>query len=132
MPVSMWSASHQISKSPQLIMDNQLTCQIMTSNQLVALQLDLDQQSTLSSIIMVDRLNPSASYCKTTRWLECAERLGISLLVEFTIGKVHLWMLLHKLLQCLLLLLFVRGWLAHFALTLVIHHLLNHCSGLAF
>lgn len=45
---------------------------------------------------------------------------------NFGLTKIHLWVLLHKLLQHLLLLLLVTARLPHLLLPLIIHHLLHH------
>ena len=46
-------------------------------------------------------------------------------LCHFHIGKIHLRMLLHELLENLLFLHFVRGWLVHGFLALIKHHFFN-------
>ena len=52
------------------------------------------------------------------------------LLIHLRLTKIHLRMLLHKLLQHILFLLLITRWLALFLLALIIHHLLDHASRL--
>ena len=50
-------------------------------------------------------------------------------LVKFTLRKVHFGMRLHKVLEYVLFLLFVRGWQTLLLLSLIVHHFLDHGPG---